>query len=1753
MEQKFDFEVLMKLRRKKRKRTWVRVLSVLTCIVVFCTTYMLILPAITKETNVFCGIEAHEHSEDCYEKVLLCEGHVHTEECYESRLELICTDDGHIHTEECGPVAETILSCDLEEGPGHTHTEACEPVTETVLSCGQEESEDHTHAESCYSTRTVMSCQMEESAGHTHEDACYTTVVTYSCGLEENPSAHVHTESCYAEVQGQICPLNTEPGHEHTDACYEQKLICELPEHIHSLPCYANPSADLEYAQQWEATLPELTGTYAENVLAVARSQLGYTESALNYIVDENDNTKGYTRYGAWYGIPYGDWCAMFASFCLHYAEVDYPYDAYCPTWVNELNEQSLYKTPSDYVPKAGDIIFFDWEQDGIVDHVGLVEKLEDINVTTIEGNNGNCVARSTYELFDKRIAGYGVLTQLQREPEGSNEDEIQDAPYLDKDSTNAWVELVGDSKQSVTTVPQEEVAQIPAEEAGMSRMRSVGGATTFGLARTTMRAARAAGAPLDLTPYINAVAMYDSDGNPIPSGAVVTEGDLIEFKIEYTITGQQLGIMNGETVEQIANTLTYDLPEIFQIVRDDSGNIRNSSGQVVGSYVIDSESGKITMTFTEDYVEQNAKGIQIHGYISFFSTVTKITEEDGEHQDYKFTDKITLGVVIEEESESTGDLRIEKQKVSVSGEEILYEIKVTSEEGTNGPITVTDQMSAGLTLENIESIRKGSTTVNNPQTSVASDRKSFTVTLPEMKAGESYTIHYRCAADVDLLGADMTVRNTATVTGKDSDNKELKDHVTVDHTFDVLKKTGELNEDGSITWTITINQAKADISGWTLKDIMRIGNEQIPYTGPVTIRGSSGNIVANNVSLPYKFPDGSTDTYTITYTTTHAFGDGDTIYNSAILSDDDTDINVLTGVVVGTPFTKTGEAGEVIQDENGTYLLPIIWTVTIDTTKAPISGGLYFIDEFGGYLSDDMYMTYDQLMEALANFEAKVEPVSGEELEGLSAWVYQPGPDTSNEIYGFLDLRNNVNGCQSKKFDRFAITLGDKGIPEGYVLTFSYETYGLFPNNIVSTTTFKNRFNLIGQYEVEGRVDYIEGTINATKYGIKYYNPETQGDQYWFWSEIDGGGEGSVTQLDYNKLKDSYLAWAIKLSAPSTFAAQDTITLYEDLPEGVTVKDIRLVFQDNVPTANLTLKDVELGKIYKWEFPLYTAEQYVEWNHQNGKMVSIDVKVTEDGDLEMTFPGEVLETMSQYAAIQNIEESYGYLSIFTQINDDFGWTEKEGESFVYVNNFENRFTIKNEKDAVIDVGSQSQQITKDERDGMIKKTASTEEDNIITYSVVLNAYEKDLIQNSGTLAVHDELTYQSTSAQPLRLRLVPGSVKLYEIRMKSDGSYEKLGEVTANYQYNENSYVQYGITHWSHTIDLNVPDSTSLLLEYSYKASGNRDVKHNVSNTCTISGVGQGNLEGDTKVEIEVKDATAQADITGVMLYKVDANSDGIFLENAKFNIYIWNEAQGKYILVHHPNNGDAIFTTDANGMIVLDASTMDEEQFAYNTAYYIVEIESPTGYYLGPEPYYFYIKNDDTEKYPSSIPENFTGRALTSGDIIYRQNVSEFTEITVEKYWKDYGGKTVTVTGEEVSSVTLELWQMLQGDPGSAKKFGTYTMTPDENGNWSLTIKDLPKATKNADGTRGTNYLYYIKEVGVGGYALESVENNSGINFGTIKLVNKELEGYELPETGGTGTRLYTTAGLLLVLTSAACLLYKFRKRRREDANSS
>ena len=112
-----------------RQKRWKRIITVLACVVVFCTTYALILPAITMTGDTFCGKEAHRHSGECYEKFLVCG----LEETTASRQTEGQPVQGHTHTEGCYETQQ-ILACGQEETPGHTHSEACYGAN---LACGQ--------------------------------------------------------------------------------------------------------------------------------------------------------------------------------------------------------------------------------------------------------------------------------------------------------------------------------------------------------------------------------------------------------------------------------------------------------------------------------------------------------------------------------------------------------------------------------------------------------------------------------------------------------------------------------------------------------------------------------------------------------------------------------------------------------------------------------------------------------------------------------------------------------------------------------------------------------------------------------------------------------------------------------------------------------------------------------------------------------------------------------------------------------------------------------------------------------------------------------------------------------------------------------------------------------------------------------------------------------------------------------------------------------------------------------------------------------------------------------------------------------------------------------------------------------------------------------------------------------------------------------------------------------------------------------
>ena len=176
---------------------------------------------------------------------------------------------------------------------------------------------------------------------------------------------------------------------------------------------------DRESAAKWEAKFEnvELTGDWREDVLAIARTQIGYHESTSDFIIDAEGNMKGYTRYGDWYGVEHEDWCAMFVAFCLNYANVsrsDYPWDAGCERFRDNVRSFGAYVSAGDYDPQPGDLIFFeDDEYRNQAGHIGIVEDVSDTTVYTIEGNSASEVRCKSYSLNDSNIMGYSNTTAL--------------------------------------------------------------------------------------------------------------------------------------------------------------------------------------------------------------------------------------------------------------------------------------------------------------------------------------------------------------------------------------------------------------------------------------------------------------------------------------------------------------------------------------------------------------------------------------------------------------------------------------------------------------------------------------------------------------------------------------------------------------------------------------------------------------------------------------------------------------------------------------------------------------------------------------------------------------------------------------------------------------------------------------------------------------------------------------------------------------------------------------------------------------------------------------------------------------------------------------------------------------------------------------------------------------------------------------------------------------------------------------------
>ena len=506
-----------------------------------------------------CGEVEHAHTADCYDKVLICG---YTEGQLENADEVAAAEAAAASAAQSS-AEEEIMPLELEpqiEFVPHEHTDDCYTEVQT-LTCMEEE---HVHDDDCYDPEDgTLICEKFE---HTHDESCYTTEYELTCGLEEGELVEQVVEPTQtAELVAMAVaePVALEPVvdtvepiyHHHTDACYEEVLVCPLPEHHHTVSCLSDTSADLETPEEWQAANADavITGEWNEDLLSVAKTQLGYEQSEKNFEIDPADGVtlRYYSRYGQSYGNAYGEWDVMFLAYCLKYAEIP----------------QSAIPQEASVLALRSSMSGMDWllEEDGSAAQPGdIVIYNKYVTRTVAVDSSADSAEPDLDDLFN-------VDTEFENsaELEGSGVSALDAAPSAD-DSTGAQDTAATSGTQDTVLTPEpvdpqtEQPAEKPvdsADTAAPSTVTSVSGADTLAPSVVSPAAEPQTTTVTDALPVetVGIVSSVDKDADTL----TVISGDVDGKVAEVTLFNTEVVGVVDVAAAQYADTYGGQLPTI--------------------------------------------------------------------------------------------------------------------------------------------------------------------------------------------------------------------------------------------------------------------------------------------------------------------------------------------------------------------------------------------------------------------------------------------------------------------------------------------------------------------------------------------------------------------------------------------------------------------------------------------------------------------------------------------------------------------------------------------------------------------------------------------------------------------------------------------------------------------------------------------------------------------------------------------------------------------------------------------------------------------------------------------------------------------------------------------------------------------------------------------------------------------------------------------------------------------------------------
>lgn len=1716
-------------RQHVQARRYVAMMLVLALLTTLFVNWQLHGVGISMTADYHCGYEEHQHTAACYEKVLTCgyeEGEPETPvTSSDSSADPVSAYSAAEPEEPEEPVQtepETIWV-------PHEHTDACYEE-HRVLTCCQEE---HEHTDDCFDEYGALICGEFE---HIHDDSCYTTEYELVCGLDEGELVE-EPNPAYQEMPASrpVVDLPTEPAettpeepvlHHHTDACYTEELVCTIPEHHHTVECLADTQADVETAEEWQAAANvALNGNWAEDLLTVAKSQLDYQQSDKNFKLDVEDQQvlRGYSRYGAWYGNPYGAWDVMFLSYCLHFAGVPQtvvPQRAGVMALHSDLRGSQWLTDADGSTARPGDIVIYNTlttEQVAVDESsygIALLDLDEDpdtaAQLTASEPQvDTRTVTTETVGVVSAVDPDAGTLTVIS----GNVDGKVAEVPAAMSDVTSV-ISVTGAYAAETTAVAPEDPAGSQKELDGSYALledEDGFGATVewIGEARqldpdAPALLAETAGTEVDLDPSYITKTEFEQEVNgswkPL-GGNEVESGTNVRVTVSYKLP--------AGTLKPDQPTLCYQLPEAMKPKQIISGNIKDETenNKVIGTYTIDTN-GLAKLTF---FKSDKFTGLDASGNLEFTGTFQfsqKLWADDFENnKTITFENGFTLTI-----KRKTADVSIKKE----SGDPTItnrkdgtfvnnYKVTVETTNGTKDPVTLTDTLNTNRNGENRSDYLKGGTYLTNsfklckvdasgtkteidvPTHELKTDGNGnpqvVLAPLPALEAGEKYIWNYdvqRNYADFDKMPNGVAIINN-TVKAEAGDNVAKADAWYTCKT-PRIEKNGQYDpKTGHIQWTITVKVPHSFLGSYLLQGckITDALPDSVKIVGDVKVGDdtiSAEEFLQNGYTIPENY---SGKELKITFETTTPLGGG----------------SVTNTAQIETKSKHTFKASDTVNIGQGDW--------TLSKELASSSKGLAKWDISAANAAGESSFTLVETLQDAVNESGQTQPNThyayAAELEealekGLTLTLHDGGTMTYADAKAdkvitvtYYSGANGTGGTvtandPSTRVQSFTIQVNKAdGNPVRRV-----EVTGIPTHEDRSNVTTGEKWTYKNSVSIQGSSQ--RATAEDTYHSYKSFEKRVSAN-----SDQDESGYQSGDQTyQYGKLSGKNLHYQLVVQTAAEDDADIVIT--DTLPENTE-------FKTNCVKIGMDEGDPDKADALKGATATVTYEETTR---------------------------KLTITISGYNLSKNAQHKFRIL-YEVNIEKDPAWQNPSVGQVTYTNT------------AQWGEITETLHTTVERSVEPLKKTGKLVEGRTdrIEYQVVVNPAREDLSVGS-TKAKNIELWDDVTAQNGAIVRGDLESVKLYYFQYDAATNTVTRGDEVDRRLYRVLPADKDG---WLH---MEIPNQTAMILVYQCDVKqGSAAANYNVDNTVRL-----GNGDSTKSDSIKFTYASAATASTGqFLLHKVDDYS-GVALQGAEFTIWQYDPQTQTWQRWSGGEKG--VITTGENGQVSLTVLENGGDQtLKPDLLYKIVETKAPQNYQMDDTPHYvLFHKSSET---PEKAFDTATGgNATDDGKTIQFEDVqvgsaaqtttaeytNRYSNLTVSKLWLD--ADTRQPVEPAVDSIHIKVWQYTDNDKDRTL-FAEADLTAGNNWTWSESGDKLPLTDE-----KGNAYHYLVEEVTTGNWNVY-IDNN-GVQTGNITVQNYVYTGYELPSTGGMGTAPFGVLGGALA-AAAALLLVRKRKQNEEE----